>query len=104
KWFVKDTTISGVLAALGKYGEVGSDFPACEIKNKMSRVFREFKGKINTSGLDLAGFTRQYNLLSSRSVNIGIHIRKVIMQYTLRLLEGKDVTWDEVFLKNTKSS
>lgn len=104
KWFVKDTSISGLLAALGKYGGVKANMPASEIEKITHKVFDDLKNKFEKYGLDLTGFTEQYNVLSSRSVNIGNFIRKVIMDYTLNLLTDNTPTWKDSFSKNTKNS
>jgi len=102
KWFVKDTTLSGVLAAMGSYGGVKSNMSIYELQTITDRVFNKLKEKIETVGLDINGFTEQYNTLSSRSVNIGNFIRKVTMDYILNLLNGNGMTWEDSFSKNIK--
>jgi hypothetical protein len=101
KWFVKDTTLSGILAGLGMFAQIDEKMPIAELNNLTERSFATLLNKVYTLGFNLTGFTQQYNLLSSRSVNIGSFIRKVIMHYTVELLEGKQPSWDKIF--NAKS-
>lgn len=97
KWFVKDTTITGILAGLGSYAKIDEKMPIDDLWRVTEASFEELMGKVNKVGYDLNGFTAQYNLMSSRSVNIGSFIRKMIMNYTIELLEGKEPSWKMIF-------
>ncbi len=97
-WFVKDTTLSGILAAVGKHGPLNNELTQDEIHDKTTANFKELRKKIETVGFNLKSFQNEYNNLSSRSVNIGNFIRKVIMNYTLDMLvSNKPLSWDSYF-------
>ncbi|HBS89135.1 MAG TPA: hypothetical protein DEA97_21490 [Bacteroidales bacterium] len=97
-WFVKDTTLSGVLAAVGKYTPLSNELSQEQIRQKSDESFKGLKEKITTIGFNLQSFQNQYNNLSSRSVNIGNFIRKVVMNYTFDLLSNnKPQNWEYYF-------
>jgi len=102
KWFVKDTTLSGLLAALGSYANVKPDIPLESLEELTAISFDRLKSKLAGNALDLEGFTKQYNILSSRSVNIGAFIRKVVMNYILGMLKDENPTWENSFNSNLK--
>ncbi len=102
KWFVKDTTLSGLLAGIGEYVGVSNDMDVATIQQIAERGFRELKEKSHDVGFNLSDFKEQYNVLSSRSVNIGDFIRKVIMHYTIALLKGEQKSWESIFRSNLK--
>ncbi|MFH6951426.1 hypothetical protein ACHRV6_23260 [Flavobacterium sp. FlaQc-51] len=104
KWFVKDTTLSGILAGLGVYAKVDERQSVNEIQRLYEESFKTLLAKVEQYGFNLTEFTRQYNLLSSRSVNIGSFIRKVIMDYTVELLEDKKPSWEEIFNAKNKNA
>lgn len=99
EWFSKDTSISGVFAAIGNNLRLTSLKSEAEIIEKTDEVFQKLIKSINENGLHLNKFTDEYNELSSRSVNIGSFIRKVVMEYFLSLLEGNSPTWNDMFNK-----
>lgn len=101
KWFVKDTTLSGILAGLGAYAKVNETQSIEDITKLYQGNFDKLLINVKEKGFALNEFTKQYNVLSSRSVNIGNFIRKVIMDYTILLLEDADPSWEAIF--NTKS-
>ena len=70
-----------------------------ELKNKANIEFEKLEKNINAQGYNLSEFTDQYNVLSSRSVNIGSFIRKVVMEYTIQLIEEKNQSWGDIFNK-----
>lgn len=100
KWFVKDTTLSGIFAALGQYGKVKPDMSVTDVKGITDTVFNILKSKLTYGSLDLSGFTQQYNVFSSRSVNIGNFIRKVVMHYFVEMLNDGKPSWETSFSKN----
>lgn len=99
EWFVKDTTLSGVFAAIGKRIKIDENWSDKDLAKFATVGFNELRDAILAKGLNLNQFTEQYNKLSSRQVNIGNFIRKVVTQYTLELLEGKEPNWESVFNK-----
>lgn len=102
KWFVKDTTLSGILAGLGVCANVDQTLPTEEIIKIYQTSFDQLITKVVKNGFKLEDFTKQYNLLSSRSVNIGSFIRKVIMDYTIQLLEDSNPSWEDIFNSKNK--
>lgn len=104
KWFVKDTTLSGMLAALGDYAGISVDMEIDEIERRTELSFKKLTDKLIGNVLDLEGFIEQYNILSSRSVNIGTFIRKVVMHYILELLNDRSSSWENSFNSNLKKN
>lgn len=103
KWFVKDTTLSGILAGLGIYANVDETEVLSEISRVYTESFDKLLRKVAEEGFNLGDFTKQYNVLSSRSVNIGNFIRKVIMDYTVQLLEDASPSWEVIFNSKSKN-
>jgi hypothetical protein len=99
EWFSKDTTLSGIFAAIGSRIDISGIQTQEDLKNTVNNEFTILTKRINESGYNLSEFTNQYNILSSRSVNIGLFIRKVVMEYTLQLMEEKEESWSKVFSK-----
>lgn len=94
EWLSKDTSLSGLFAAVGKV----IDFQDSENIDKQTiSVLGKLKKNISNQGLKLSEFTNEYNVLSSRSVNIGMFIRKVVMEYISNLIEGNPRSWNDVF-------
>ncbi len=94
EWFSKDTSLSGIFAAIGR--KINLQDPE-NVFSQTNDVFEKLNNSITKNGLNLTQFTNEYNVLSSRSVNIGSFIRKVVMEYTQSLLEEKQLTWSEIF-------
>lgn len=99
EWFVKDTTLSGVFAAVGKYININNEWNKDQLADNAATGFSCLKQKITATGFDLPAFTKEYNVLSSRQVNIGNFIRKAIMNYTYDLLQGYSPEWNAIFEK-----
>lgn len=99
EWFSKDTTLSGVFAAVGYKIDFSEISTEQELYKVTDELFAELLKQIDLKGLDLKQFTDEYNVLSSRSVNIGAFIRKVIMEYTIGLLNNDEQSWNSVFEK-----
>jgi hypothetical protein len=97
EWFVKDTSLSGVFAAVGKHIQIDKSWTKSELAQFASNGFNLLEEKILQNGFNLSEFTEEYNNLSSRDVNIGNFIRKVIMNYTYELLMGKSPIWKDIF-------
>lgn len=102
KWFVKDTSLSGILAGLGEHGGINDKMSIADLQNITESSFNELLNKTNNIGFKLMEFKEQYNILSSRSVNIGNFIRKVVMNYTSNLLKGEDPSWEQIFDSNLR--
>ena len=104
KWFVKDTTISGMLAGLGEYLQLNENSSINYLTQVTDKGFAELLAKSKTVGFNLSEFKEQYNILSSRSVNIGKFIRKVVMNYTVSLLKNEKPSWQNIFNSNLKKN
>lgn len=102
KWFVKDTTLSGMLAGLGEYTQIDENSNIDYLNLVTEKGFKELLHKSKLVGFNLGEFKEQYNILSSRSVNIGNFIRKVVMNYTVELLKGEQPSWEKIFKSNLK--
>lgn len=99
EWFSKDTTLSGVFAAIGSRLNFEQIQSSDDLKDKANIEFEKLEKNIKSQGYNLSHFTDQYNVLSSRSVNIGSFIRKVVMEYTVQLIEEKNQSWGDIFNK-----
>ena len=94
EWLSKDTTLSGLFAAVGKNINFNEH---ANIQEQTKAIFCKLNKYITENGLSLKDFTSEYNVLSSRSVNIGSFIRKVVMEFISGILEDKQLSWTEVF-------
>jgi hypothetical protein len=102
RWFVKDTTLSGMLAGLGEYLQLNENSSLDYLTQVTDKGFVELLEKSKSVGFNLKEFKEQYNILSSRSVNIGNFIRKVVMNYTVSLLKDEKPSWQNIFSSNLK--
>lgn len=100
KWFVRDTTISGMLAGVGKYAKVSESMPINEIEGLTIRVFDELSEKIKTNGFNLKDFQDEYYSLQSRTINVGTYVRSIIMDYTFGILSNSSPDWKTLFSKS----
>lgn len=96
-WFVKDTTLSGFFAAIGKHVNISKNDDNSSLTNRFEDVCTKLKNTIQLNGLGLKDFDREYDKVSSRSVNIGNYIRKVIAIQIGAILEQKDAYWGQSF-------
>lgn len=96
RWFVKDTTISGIFGAIGRYMQISisGDIDIPEF-NREFEYIREKLEKNNYFHLD--EFYKEYNSLSSSRINIGDVVRKAIFAYTLECINGEPVSWKHAF-------
>jgi hypothetical protein len=100
KWFVRDTTISGLLAGLGKYIGVKEAMPISEIQQLTTNGFDVLKKQILQHGLALDQFQKEYYNLQSRTINVGTFVRTIIMEYTVQLLNNANPSWKSLFDKS----
>lgn len=99
EWFSKDTTLSGIFAAVGKKIGLSEIDEVEELYSKADEVFDTLTEKAERIGFDLDNFTNAYNIMSGRSGNIGLFIRGVVMNYTLALINGENPQWESIFSK-----
>jgi hypothetical protein len=97
KWFVRETTIVGILAGLGEYLEMSEELSIKEINARTKTGFDLLLKKSTAPGFKLTQFRDQYNILYNRSVNVGTFVRRVIKNYTVELLQGKSPSWATFF-------
>lgn len=97
EWFSKDTSISGIWGGIGKFVQVSQCENSDDIKEQTEVAVNILLNGIFNHGYELPTFNKEYNLLSSRSVNIGYFIRTAIMNYTYELLNGKFPNWTFIF-------
>lgn len=83
-WFGKDTTMSGVFAALGDMLISPS-------------AFAKAVGRID---FDLTGFEQEYQSLSSVRINVGNEVRKAVYKYAKGQLSGTPINWMIAFGNN----
>ena len=97
-WLGKDTTLTGLFAAIGKYIKLDiknvyySAFPRDEIIRSLDILIERLPDNLN-----LEEFNKYYDSLAGRTLNIGTYIRKVVQYYTYCILENKKVSWKEAF-------
>lgn len=99
EWFVKDTTLSGIFAAVGKKVLFDTLLTEEELRSRTERIFHALGENIQNDKFNLHEYKHEYNIFSNKSVNIGSFIRNVIMEYTLALLEEDNPTWKSIFDK-----
>ena len=98
KWFVKDTTMSGILGGIGKcarelYPE-DSEFYEHSMR-QFSKYIKQIGNQKDPFNIDV--FYENYGKLSSVRVNIGTIVRKIIFDYTVMLIKGERPEWKECF-------
>lgn len=99
EWFSKDTTLSGIFAGIGSIVKLNSTE---NIYDSSKKTFELLNNKIENYTFNLGEFTKEYNELSSRNVNIGNFIRKAIMNYVIELLRNNEPNWSNIFKSSTK--
>nr|WP_068893113.1 hypothetical protein [Pedobacter panaciterrae] len=99
EWFVKETTLSGVLAALGKSIDFKSITTLDELIEKSAKAFKVLEHAVETNGFKIEIYRLEFANISSRAINFGTFTRKTIMQYTSDLLSNNKPNWHELFIK-----
>lgn len=98
QWLMKDTTLSGIFAAIGKF--LGKKEDAAE--NKL-RDMKECLNLIDQNNIQYDKFQKAYDNLSSTSINIGNVLRKGIFNYFGDLFEGKQPEWEASLTKKNSN-
>lgn len=96
-WFSKDTTLSGVFAAIGSQVSFIDTKDTDELQRQLDDKIDVLVTQIKEGALNLPQFMNEYNQFSSRSVNIGAFIRKVVMEFTVGLLKKSGPSWKSAF-------
>lgn len=93
EWFVKDTTISGIMAGIGRVKSIPSMSPD-ETLSSMRECVAKITG-IQDFALD--DYRQAYEALSSLKINIGMVVRRAVMNYTIALIRGEKNSWKQSF-------
>lgn len=91
-WYGKDTTLSGVYAALGDF--VCSN----DIGLRLQKLKKIAVHDIRKLHFNVDKFEMAYSKLSSTNVNVGNAVRKAIFKYTLNVLQNKQISWYECLM------
>ena len=94
QWLMKDTTLSGLFAAIGKYLEKEEN----SVEGKLQHM-NDSLNQINQVNIRYEDFKNSYESLSSTSVNIGNVLRKGIFNYFLAVLKGEKADWEKAINK-----
>ncbi len=89
RWLMKDTTLSGLFAAMGVMTDSSAD-----LRNE---VINDCINKINCDNIDVNEFETNYQRLSSVSTNVGNAVRKAAFHYFLALFKDSNISWSEAF-------
>lgn len=102
KWFVKDTTISSVLGAVG-FCIKQKHYSEIDFRNESIHELRSIMmTKLNSVSIfQLDKFEKEYGRLSSVRINIGNVLRKAIFKYCVALINMDPITWEEAFKKSS---
>lgn len=94
KWFVKDTTLSGIMGAVGYYIKNIENIEYSAVIDKLLKAVN------NEKCFNIDVFYSEYNKLSSTRINIGEKVRDAIFKYTLSLLNNEPIEWNKAFTLN----
>lgn len=94
KWFVKDTTLSGIMGAVGYYIKNIENIEYSTVIDKLLKAVN------NEKCFNIDVFYSEYNKLSSTRINIGEKVRDAIFKYTLSLLNNEPIEWNKAFTLN----
>lgn len=89
RWLMKDTTLSGLFAAMGVLTDSSVDL--------RDKVINDCIKKINRDNIDVNEFETNYQRLSSVSTNVGNAVRKAAFHYFLALFKDSKISWREAF-------
>lgn len=95
KWFVKDTTISGIMGAIGftLKEQPDDNYNEC-YSQTINSLIQEIKAN---DIFDIQTFYNEYNKLASQKINIGNKVRMAIYTYTKNILQQAPIKWNEAF-------
>lgn len=103
KWFVKDTTISGILGGIGNI--IREKYPEdSAFADNSIALFEMYATVLSNMAnpFNIDSFYENYGKLSSVKVNIGSLVRKIIRDYTIELINNSNASWDYCFAKYNK--
>lgn len=94
RWMGKETTLSGICAALGATIPENLSSPQEKLQ-----YFSKCYDKLKPDEVRLKDFTVAYDNLSSVRINVGNTVRKAIYNFFKSLLEESPISWKEAFCK-----
>lgn len=94
RWLVKDTTISGIMGAVGFMVKPDTRDYLTEFTDKISKLHIVLK---KHKYFKLKEFYNEYDNLSSSKINIGDKVRDAIYEYTKAILSNSPITWTVAF-------
>jgi hypothetical protein len=89
-WIAKDTTLSGIFAAIGQLTDANIDYDDFTFAEK-------YIESIQVEDLALDNFRSAYDSLSSVRVNVGSVVRNAIYKAFLTYVPGKQISWSNLF-------
>ena len=90
QWYGKDTTLSGIFAAIGTMIKE-NDLGFAEFDNAIDAIIR------NRDPFTIGEFDQAYSEVSSMKVNVGKVLREAVFEYTKGLLTGNRIEWYQAF-------
>lgn len=95
-WIMKDTTLSGLFAAIGAVYNQGWTY---NVPSMLDFIHKKIT-VLNDENINYSEFNDAYNNLSSVTVNIGNAVRKAVYIYFKNLFLNKPMSWQEAFNRN----
>lgn len=95
-WIMKDTTLSGLFAAIGAVYNQEWTYNAPLMLDFIHKKITV----LNDENINYSEFNDAYNNLSSVTVNIGNAVRKAVYIYFKNLFLNKPMSWQEAFNRN----
>ena len=99
EWFVKETALAGILAAVGSSINFKDITTAEELQKQSQMAFSGLENAVRKKGLNIDSYRVEFSNISSRAINFGTFIRKAIMEYTTGLLDNNQADWRQLFIK-----
>lgn len=87
-WLMKDTTLSGLFAAIGEIADSSLDFDKVKIQDCINKIDRN---------VNINEFEASYKKLSSASTNVGNAVRKAVFYYFRSLFKDSQISWSTAF-------
>ena len=90
-WFSKDTTISGIFAA------IGASMPDKTVDYDDFTYLEDFISRFNPDDLNLKNYDEGYDTLSSARINVGNKVRLAVFKAFSNYVPGNNINWIEAF-------
>lgn len=99
EWFVKETTLAGVLAAVGNSIDFKEIRTLDDLRKQSHEAFAKLEEAVRRKGFEVEIYRLEFANISSRAINFGTFVRKAIMEYTETLLVNGHPNWHDLFIK-----